>query len=114
MLTEIPIRFAVGGIIVSVFAVLGDLVKPKSFAGIFGAAPSVALATIFLTVAKQGRVYMSVEARSMILGAVAFLVYVWVVMRILRTGKWPVLPVTGSALLIWVAAAFGLWLGILR
>jgi NhaP-type Na+/H+ and K+/H+ antiporter len=114
MLTEILIRFAVGGIIVSLFAVLGDLVKPKSFAGIFGAAPSVALATIFLTVAKQGRVYMSVEARSMILGAVAFLLYACVVMRILRRGMWPVLPVTGSALLIWAAAAFGLWLGIFR
>jgi NhaP-type Na+/H+ and K+/H+ antiporter len=114
MLTEILIRFALGGIIVSLFAVLGDLVKPKSFAGIFGAAPSVALATIFLTVAKQGRVYMSVEARSMILGAVAFLLYACVVMRILRRGMWPVLPVTGSALLIWAAAAFGLWLGIFR
>jgi Protein of unknown function (DUF3147) len=114
MLTEILIRFAVGGVIVSLFAVLGDLVKPKSFAGIFGAAPSVALATIFLTVAKEGRVYMSVEARSMILGAVAFLLYVWVVMRILRTGKWLVLPVTGSMLLTWAAAAFGLWLGIFR
>jgi hypothetical protein len=114
MLTEILIRFAVGGVIVSLFAVLGDLVKPKSFAGIFGAAPSIALATIFLTVMKQGRAYMSVEARSMILGAVAFLLYAWVVMRILRTGKCRVLPVTGAALLIWAAAAFGLWLVIFR
>lgn len=114
MLMEILVRFAVGGVIVSLFAVLGDLVKPKSFAGIFGAAPSVALATIFLTVAKLGRLYMSVEARSMILGAIAFLVYAWVVMRVLRTGKWPVLPVTGLALLLWVAAAVGLWVGILR
>jgi Protein of unknown function (DUF3147) len=114
MLINILIRFAVGGVIVSLFAVLGDLVKPKSFAGIFGAAPSVALATIVLTVVSNGRAYMSVEARSMILGAVAFLLYACVVMRILRTGKWPVLPVTGSALLIWAAAAFGLWLGILR
>jgi hypothetical protein len=114
MLINILIRFAVGGVIVSLFAVLGDLVKPKSFAGIFGAAPSVALATIFLTVVSNGRAYMSVEARSMILGAVAFLLYACAVMRILRTGKWPVLPVTGAALLIWAATAFGLWLGILR
>jgi Protein of unknown function (DUF3147) len=114
MLTDILIRFAVGGVVVSLFAVLGDLVNPKSFAGIFGAAPSVALATIFLTIVKEGRGYVSVEARSMILGAVAFLLYAFVVMQILRTGEWPVLPVTGWALLIWIAAAIGLWLGILR
>jgi hypothetical protein len=114
MLIEILIRFAVGGFVVSFFAVLGDLVKPKSFAGIFGAAPSVALATVFLTFVSKGRLYVSVEARSMILGAVAFLLYACVVMRILRTGKWPVFPVTGLALLIWVAAAIALWLGILR
>jgi hypothetical protein len=54
---DILIRFIVGGAIVSAFAVLSDLFKPKSFAGIFGAAPSVALATIALTVAKEGRSY---------------------------------------------------------
>jgi uncharacterized membrane protein (GlpM family) len=114
MMVDILIRFALGGVVVSLFAVLGDLVKPKSFAGIFGAAPSVALATIVLTVTKQGRPYVSVEARSMILGAIAFLVYACVVMRILRTGKWSALPVTGCALLLWAASAFALWLGFLR
>ena len=40
------IRFLVGGVVVSLFAVLGDVLRPKSFARLFGAAPSVALATI--------------------------------------------------------------------
>jgi hypothetical protein len=44
--SQIFIRFLVGGAVVSVFAVIGDLLKPKSFAGLFGAAPSVALATL--------------------------------------------------------------------
>jgi Protein of unknown function (DUF3147) len=39
------VRFVAGGLIVSLFAVLGDVLRPKSFAGLFGAAPSVALAT---------------------------------------------------------------------
>ena len=43
---RVLIRFLVGGAVVSVFALIGDLVKPKSFAGLFGAAPSVALATL--------------------------------------------------------------------
>jgi len=71
---DIVIRFVIGGVVVSAFAVLGELFKPKSFAGIFGAAPSVALATLSLTVAKDGRGYAAIEARSMILGAVAFFV----------------------------------------
>jgi hypothetical protein len=64
MLTQILVRVIVGGTIVSIFALLGDVLKPKSFAGLFGAAPSVALATIVLTVAKEGRNYAAIEARS--------------------------------------------------
>ena len=38
---ELIFRFIVGGLVVSLFAVIGDVLKPKSFAGLFGAAPSV-------------------------------------------------------------------------
>ena len=44
-MTEFLIRFLIGGAIVSAFAMIGDVLRPKSFAGLFGAAPSVALAT---------------------------------------------------------------------
>jgi hypothetical protein len=55
------VRIVVGGMVVSVFALLGDLLKPKSFAGLFGAAPSVALATLVLTVRQHGITYASIE-----------------------------------------------------
>ena len=45
-MTEYVIRFLAGGVVVSAFAMLGDLLRPKSFAGLFGAAPSVALTTL--------------------------------------------------------------------
>lgn len=45
-MTEYVIRFLVGGAVVSAFAMLGDLLRPQSFAGLFGAAPSVALARL--------------------------------------------------------------------
>jgi hypothetical protein len=51
---QIIVRFVVGGFVVSGFALIGDLLRPKSFAGLFGAAPSVALATMGLTVASEG------------------------------------------------------------
>jgi len=40
------LRVVLGGAVVSTFALLGDVLKPKSFAGLFGAAPCVALATL--------------------------------------------------------------------
>jgi hypothetical protein len=43
-MTEYLIRFVVGGAVVSAFAVLGDVLRLKSLAGLFGAAPSVAMA----------------------------------------------------------------------
>jgi hypothetical protein len=44
-LLEYLLRFIAGGIAVSAFAAFGDAVRPKSFAGLFGAATSIALAT---------------------------------------------------------------------
>jgi hypothetical protein len=54
-MTQLVFRFAVGGLVVSLFAVLGDVLKPKTFGGLFGAAPSVALATLGLTILTDGK-----------------------------------------------------------
>ena len=105
----ILIRFLIGGIAVSFFAVLGDLFKPKSFAGLFGAAPSVALATLGLTVASDGKLYAATEANSMMAGAVAFFVYTSCVSRMLMRGRFSALWVTISLLPVWGMVAFGLW-----
>lgn len=79
------IRVAIGGLVVTLFSMLGDVFRPKSFAGLFGAAPSIALATLGLTVAHNGKAYAAIEARSMMFGALAFCVYAalvsWIVMR---------------------------------
>ena len=84
-MNELLVRALIGGLVVSAFAQLGDLFKPKRFAGLFGAAPSVALASLALTAAHKGHAYAAVEARSMVAGAAAFLAYAygvsWVMMR---------------------------------
>jgi uncharacterized membrane protein (GlpM family) len=113
-LKEILLRVIVGGVVVSVFALLGDLLKPKSFAGLFGAAPSVALATLVLTVMKDGKGYASTEARSMILGALAFVVYGCLVGRLLIRRRTPVLATTSVAFVVWFVCAFGLWFAWIR
>ena len=60
------IRFFAGGLIVSLFAMVADILGPKIFIGLFGAAPSVALATLPLAFWRHGGSYISIEARSMI------------------------------------------------
>ena len=110
---EIFFRFVVGGVVVSAFAVFADVLKPKSFAGLFGAAPSVALATVALTVKEHGGIYAGIEGRSMILGAIAFFIYACVSSRLMMRQKWPALPVSSLALLLWLGVALGLWFAFL-
>jgi len=111
---QLVFRFIVGGLVVSFFAVIGDGLKPKSFAGLFGAAPSVALATLALTVFKDGKDYAALEARSMILGAICFLVYCCVCMRVLAKREAGAATVTIFSLALWLACAAGLWAAFLR
>jgi hypothetical protein len=110
---EILLRVLVGGVVVSAFALLGDLLKPKTFAGLFGAAPSVALATLILTVMKDGKEYASLEARSMMVGAIAFFFYACVVSQLLLRKRLPVLGVTSLSLVLWFVFAFGLCYAVL-
>jgi uncharacterized protein DUF3147 len=104
---EIVIRFLVGGAFVSAFAVLSDVLTPKSFAGLFGAAPSIALATLLMTAQKEGPGYMAVEAKGMIGGAIAFGLYAWCVAAILVKGRWSAKAVTPFLLLLWLVVALG-------
>lgn len=99
------IRFLAGGLVVSLFAILGDVLRPKSFAGLFGAAPSVALVTLSLALSKEGSAYVSVEGRSMALGALALAIYSVVVCHLLMRFRWPAWIATSFALIPWLVIA---------
>jgi hypothetical protein len=111
---ELLLRFVVGGALVSVFALLGDLFRPKSFAGLFAAVLSVALATLILAATTRGPTYVAVEARSMVVGCVALLAYSTFVVRLLaaRIGRPRVVATVG--LIVWVAVAATGWAVVLR
>lgn len=111
---EIVIRFFIGGISVSVFAVLGDIFKPKSFAGLFGAAPSIALATLALTVSTSGARYAAVETTSMMISAIGLFVYACCLSRIMMHHHYRALRVTLSLMLVWAASVFGLWFAVMK
>jgi hypothetical protein len=93
---------------------VGSIVKPTSFAGIFSAAPSVALATLTLTIAHQGRFYASIECRSMMAGAVAFWAYSLAVSRLLMLGRLSVLAATSISMVAWIGAVLFLWFAFLQ
>ena len=113
-MAQLLFRFVVGGLVVSLFAALADVLKPKSFAGLFGAAPSVGLATLGLTIASEGKSYAAIEARSMAIAAVAFLVYAWVACRLMLRNRWTAVSATTVVLPVWFAISFGLWALVLR
>jgi hypothetical protein len=108
-MTQLIVRFLVGGALVSVFAALGTVLKPKSFAGLFGASPAIALATLLLTVQKDGPSYASIEARSGIVGAFAFCIYAYCVTKFIAARKPDVKLPTYAFLSLWFLIAFGFW-----
>jgi Protein of unknown function (DUF3147) len=108
-MTEYLIRFLVGGAVVSAFAMLGDVLRPKSFAGLFGAAPSVALATLGIAIYQHGAVYAASQSLSMMAGAIALAVFSAIVCQLLIRARMRALPATLLSMVAWLCAAFGLW-----
>lgn len=109
---ELLWRFLLGGALVSLFALIGEVLRPKRLAGIFGGAPSVALATLALTGYASGPAIAALEARSMILSSLGFVLYVGIAARLLASARWSALLVSLGTLPIWglVAIAAGLLL----
>jgi len=106
---DLVLRFLIGGAVVSAFAIVGDLLKPRSFAGLFGAAPSVALATLALAVGHDGPAYAAAECHSMEIGAIALGLCTWVICRLLVRQRVQPLPAALYGIGVWFAAAFGIW-----
>ena len=107
-MTEYVVRFLVGGVVVSAFAMLGDMLRPKSFAGLFGAAPSVALATLGIAVYRHGADYAAQQTWAMTAGAIALAVYGVVVCQLLIRTRLRAAAATLPSLAVWLVVAFGL------
>ena len=114
MIYEISIRFLIGGLVVSAFAALGSLFNPKRFAGLFGAAPSVALATLTLSVHQSGISNVRVQVRSMLIGATALFLYSLCVVVLLKKCRLSALTATVSAMVVWFCMSFGMCFLVLR
>jgi uncharacterized membrane protein (GlpM family) len=106
---DILLRALIGGVVVSAFALVADVLKPKRFAGLFGAAPSVALASLGLAIAAKGQSYAALEARSMVAGAIAFFVYAYFTCIVIMKYKPSAMACTLALMIVWAGTACGIW-----
>ena len=73
-----------GGLLVVAFALLSAGLSPKRFAGLFSAAPAVALASLTITVLDKGAHDAHESSVGMIAGGVGMVAYAAVVVHALR------------------------------
>lgn len=105
-MSEYVVRFLVGGVVVSAFAMLGDILRPKSFAGLFGAAPSIALATLGIALYRHGADYAVLQSRAMMAGAIALAIYSVVVCQLLVRARFKAMIATLLSFVVWLIVAF--------
>lgn len=106
---DLLIRCLIGGVVVSVFAILGDVIKPKSLAGITAAAPAVALATLVLTLHAKGVRFTALECRSMVAGAAGYLVFALAVSFIQMRYKPKAMVGAAAMMPLWGLVTAVLW-----
>jgi uncharacterized protein DUF3147 len=67
----LALRALAGGTLVVVFALIAEVVSPKAFAGLFSAAPSVAIASLAVTAVADGAGTARHESIGMTIGGIA-------------------------------------------
>lgn len=97
-----------GGLLVVAFSLLAEVIVPNRLAGVLAGSPSVALASLLLTIVKRGPSPLPTLAIGMSIGAVAFVAYV-LTLWFLTTRLNP-LPGAFLGWAAWVTvAAAGVW-----
>ena len=71
----IGLKALVGGFVVVGFSLIGQAGHPKRFAGLFSAAPSVALASLVMTVVGRGTDATLAYAQGMLIGSAGMVAY---------------------------------------
>ena len=103
----IVVRALLAGALVVLFSLLGEMLRPKSFAGIFAAAPSIALASLVVVGLTKGTGALTAAGAGMVVGAVVLLIALLIgIDAVKRFGG-----VTGSIAVIgaWLAGGAALY-----
>lgn len=102
-LLVLALKGLAGGVLVTMFALLSEAVRPKRFAGLFGASPAVAIAGLTLVLIDQGTSGAHRSTIGMTAGAVGLVVYTVTVVPLLS--RWNARRAAAAALIGWVAGA---------
>jgi uncharacterized membrane protein (GlpM family) len=81
VIVALALKALAGAVFVTLFALIGETLSPKQVSGIFGAAPSVALASLLVTLGADGSSVAHDAAIGMAAGAVAMVAYWAVIAR---------------------------------
>jgi hypothetical protein len=98
----ICVKALVGGLFVTGFAVLGEMLQPKRFAGIFGASPAVALANLLVIALAKGDSMARDAATGMIAGAIALAIACGAAVPAVR--RWGATRGSGVLWAVWIVA----------
>ncbi len=90
------------------FSLVGQVLQPKRFAGVFSAAPAVALASLLLTSLVKGSVTAIPQTIGMIIGSAAMILYCAV--TLFAVDRFHALVGSLAAWLAWFTVAGGLYL----
>lgn len=108
----LAVKALAGGTLVVAFAAIGELLRPRGLAGLFAAAPSVALASLAVTCLATGAGSAATQATAMVAGSVALSAYCLVgIESVKRLGAMRGAIAASAA---WFAVAIGLWAVMLR
>jgi hypothetical protein len=108
----IAVKALIGGTAVVAFAALGEFLRPRGLAGMFAAAPSVAVAGLAVTSVATGSGSAAGQATAMVAGAAALTVFCLVGIESVR--RFGALRGSVAAMVPWFAVALGLWAVVLR
>ncbi len=111
-IVTILLKGLAGGVLVVLFALLGEVIRPRSLAGLTSGAPSVAAAGLVVTLLSSGVMMAWNLALGMIAGAVSLVA--WCLVGADAVKRFGGLKGSLATTAVWFATAFSLWAVALR
>lgn len=111
-LTVLGLKGLAAGAIVVAFAVAGEVLRPRGLAGVSSGAPSVALASLTITVLATGTASARDQALGMLVGA--FALVVWCLSGVEAVKRFGARAGSAIATTAWLVVALGGWAAVLR
>jgi uncharacterized membrane protein (GlpM family) len=100
---SVVVKALAGVSLVVLFAVLSESLRPKRFAGLFGAAPAVAIAGLAVTLVSKGALDARDASLGMVAGSAGMVVYASATVLLLK--RVPPIMASGAGLAVWAGVA---------